>query len=288
MNSKLRLERLKKAIGRGKNLISIFKRYLGDLSYRTILDVGCGYGGLTIEFAEYFKWVHAIDAADKEIKTAKKRIKEKKLKNISIAKDNALYIKSTRKKFDVIHLSGVFEWLRFGDLRLRSSQAQELFLSNIISFLKDDKSILYSGTENKLFPFFWLKDPHTGWPFLVLLPETVADKIFKFFKKENYVPKIYSYWSIRKIYKKYFKEIDFYVPIPHYQYVFSFARIDNKNEILKKCKYVLHNYELDIIQKITVWWIWFFTLFGLIKLFTPGFIIVAKGPILTNKLVKRK
>ena len=36
-------------------------------------------------------------------------------------------------------------------------------------------AILYSGTENKLFPYFWIIDPHSSKaPLLAILPEKVS------------------------------------------------------------------------------------------------------------------
>lgn len=273
-----RLKRLIEGKNRGNNIIPIFKLFYKDLSNLKILDVGCGYGSMTLDFAKKFRIVHSIDINDKEIKVTKSRVKKENLSNVRVKKDNALDIKSTKEKFDVIHLTGVFEWLRYGNLSLTSSEAQQLFLNRIKKFMKDKNSILYSATENKLFPYFWIKDPHfRGWPLMVLLPEKVSDFISKLITGENYVPKIYSYWSLKKLFKKHFEEVYFYVPIPDYHFVFAFADINNRKEIIYKCKYVLKNYKLDLIQKITIYWIIWTAYLGLVKLFTPGFIVVAKN-----------
>ncbi|MBW2978008.1 class I SAM-dependent methyltransferase [Candidatus Woesearchaeota archaeon] len=275
MKSK-RLERLIKGKGRGTSIIKVFEKYFKTLNDKKILDVGCGYGSLTIDFAKYFKQVHSIDAGDKPIKITRERVKKNKLKNVIIKKDNALYIKSTKNKFDVIHLSGVFEWLRAGNLNKSAYECQNLFLKTIKKFMKKN-TILYSGTENKMFPVFWLKDPHNNkWPIVVLLPEKISDFIFKILKRKKYIAKIYSYWTLKKIFKNFFSTVNFYIPIPHYQYVYEFADINNKKEVIKKCNKVLKEYKLDFKHKFSIEWIKFWARFGLIKLFTPGFITIAK------------
>lgn len=260
---------------RGKNLIPIFKKYNSDISNSNILDVGCGYGSLTVDFAKEFKYVHSIDGGDKEIAYSKERVMKENLKNIQIQKDNALKINSTSKKFDIVHLTGVFEWLRVGNKKISASKAQDLFLKNIKSFLKDENSIMYLSTENRFFPYYSIKDPHSGLPIVVLFNEKFSDFLFKIFGK-LYLPKIYSYWRLKKKISKEFKFVKFYVPIPHYQYVFEFADINNRNEIVYKCKKILKNQKLSFMDAFTVYWILWSARLYLIKLFTPGFIVIAK------------
>lgn len=276
MDSKNRLNRLLAGKNRGKNLVRIFNLYQKDLKKKLIIDVGCGYGSLTLDFAKEFKKVHSIEAGQKNVDVTTKRVKEAKLKNVSVHKDNALHIKSTKDKFDVVHLSGVFEWLRAGDLNISASQAQKKFLRNIKNNMKDD-AILFSGTENKGFPLFWIQDPHNDrWPLMVLLPERLSDFIFKIFKRKKYVAKIYTYWTLKKMFQKEFKKVDFYVPIPHYQYVYGFADITKPNQIVKECNRVLKTHKLDFRQKVSTYIIKYSAKLRLVKLFTPGFITIAR------------
>lgn len=276
MKHNKRLLRLLNGKNRGLNVIKVLSKYDKKLKDKTIMDVGCGQGSLTIEFSKKFKKVYSIDASDKEIKITKERITKQGLKNVEATTDNALNIKSTSDKFNFIHLSGVFEWLRAGNPKKTAKECQEQFLKNIKRNMKEG-AILYSGTENKLFPYFWLRDPHNKkWPLMVLLSEGISDFINKLLFKKVYLAKIHSYWTFKKMYEKEFKEIEFHVPIPHYQYVYSFANINKPKEIIKQCEYVQNNYQLDFLQKITVSWIKICGRLRLIKLFAPGFLTVAK------------
>lgn len=274
MNKKDRLKRLQIGKNRGGNLFKIFKLYKEKFSNSKILDVGCGFGSLTIDFSKEFKKVHSIDAVEERIQTTKDRTK--KMKNISVAQDNALKIRSTKEKFDVVHLSGVFEWLRAGDLKRTPRQVQQGFLKSIKKHMNKE-GILYSGTENKLFPYYWIKDPHNkGYPLMVLLPFWLSENIFKWFGK-HYIAKIYSYWTLKKMFKKEFKQVDFYVPIPTYHYVYGYGNVNNSKQIVKACKQVLKEHKLDGIQKATTKVIMITAKLRLIKLFAPGFLTVAKG-----------
>ena len=274
MDRNQRLKRLRKGKNRGKNVSEVFKLYHEDLSNKTILDVGCGHGSLTIDFAELFKEVHSIDKGERALNATRKRTEN--YKNVTVREDNALNITTTKKKYDIVHLSGVFEWLRAGNTKKTARQCHEQFLKNIKKNLKD-QGILYSGTENLLFPYYWLRDPHNNkWPLLTLLPEKLNDALFKLIYNKKYIARIYSYPSLKKMYKKHYKEVDFYIPIPHYQYVYGFANINDRKNIIKECKKVQSKYKLDLMQKFTVSWIKNTARLGLIKLLTPGFITVAK------------
>lgn len=274
MKYKTRLERLTQGLNRGNNLIKIFSKYKKNLENKNILDVGCGHGSLTIDFSKKFKEVYSIDGGEKEIQITKKRTS--KMKNVIVKLDNALEIKSTSKKFDIIHLSGVFEWLRLGNEKKTANYCQKKFLHNIKKNMKNN-SILYSGTENKMFPYFWIRDPHNeNWPFLVLLPELISDFVFKIFKKRKYHAKIYSYWTLKKMFCKEFKKVEFFIPIPHYQYVYEFANIHNKSEIILKCNLVLTRKDLDFRMKISTLIIKYSAKIGIVKLLSPGFITIAQ------------
>lgn len=271
-----RLRRLLVGEHRGDVVMEVFRKYFPDLSQRTVLDVGCGHGSLTISFAKRFKSVYSIDSNEQNVLKTKARTTKENLRNVTVTKENAVSISLTKKKFDVIHLSGVFEWLRAGNPRERARESQELFLKRIGKHMKRN-AILYSGTENRGFPYFWIRDPHyNGWPLLPLFPEWLADIIFRLFGKGPYMVRIYSFWTLRRMFRKEFSQVDFYVPIPHYQYVYGFAPVSNRKRLLEECRRVLREYNLDFHQRFSVRWIAFFSFLGLIRFFAPGFITIAR------------
>jgi ubiquinone/menaquinone biosynthesis C-methylase UbiE len=58
----------------------------------TILDIGCGTGGFTMELAKHSKQVVGIDISKKQITQAKTRLKDSDLKNLEFRHINAIKI----------------------------------------------------------------------------------------------------------------------------------------------------------------------------------------------------
>ena len=54
--------------------ITALREYAGDLSGKTVLEVGCGDGRLTFRYAAQAALVHAIDPAEKQIAKARRKL----------------------------------------------------------------------------------------------------------------------------------------------------------------------------------------------------------------------
>ncbi len=71
-----------------------------DLKGKTLIDVGCGVGRLSLSLLKHAKKVRGLDIDKRLINYCKKKNKSKNL--IFINKDIKDFIKSTKEKFDVI------------------------------------------------------------------------------------------------------------------------------------------------------------------------------------------
>lgn len=101
---------------------------------KTILDVGCGTGRLTIRLAEEAKEVYGIDIDDYSISVLEDKIVKKKIKNIKACCKDILMVNFPNKKFDII----VFSWSLYS---LPKDNYAELF-EKIYSWLNDDGKLL--------------------------------------------------------------------------------------------------------------------------------------------------
>jgi 2-polyprenyl-3-methyl-5-hydroxy-6-metoxy-1,4-benzoquinol methylase len=161
-----------------KSRLQIINKHC-DLKKKNILDIGCGNGFYTLEFARIADFVTGIDINNKSIEQAISLSKEENIFNV-VFKCSDIDKLNFNNKFDIITLVEVLEHL----------PDMQSVLTKTNAWLKDD-GILILFVPNKLFPF----ETHglnisgrsisssIGFPFLSWAPEwmrkrVVGEKIF--------------------------------------------------------------------------------------------------------------
>jgi cobalt-precorrin-6B (C15)-methyltransferase len=72
-----------------------------------VVDIGCGTGGLTVEFAKRAKTVYAIDINPMAIKTTIENIQKHDVdKNVEIIEADGLYVLDELENFDILMIGG--------------------------------------------------------------------------------------------------------------------------------------------------------------------------------------
>lgn len=275
---KERLNKLKYSLDRGYYVLNILKQYHHDTQNKILIDAGCGFGNLAVVFAKHFKKVYAIDIGKEQIESTLALKRKFNLRNLYVYQGNLLELSSiVDEKVDIVHTSGVFEWLRLANTEQSAKTNQEKFLREVTKVIRNENSILYVGTENRLFPYFWIKDPHyKGYPFLTILPEKINDIILNIIKKEKYPVKIYSYWGLKSLLSHFFDTVHTYVALPHYQYVYEYSSIDDyKNIVNKSWKLIKYRNDLNYLQEATLYCFLIIGALKLTKIFSPNFIMIA-------------
>lgn len=141
-----------------------------------VLDLGCGIGPLSINFARHASEVVGVDHGLKQLQLLKLRALEADIGNLRVvcAGDRA-HLPFAAESFDTVLLNGVLEWvasMQTGDPR----QHQREFLAEVHRVLKPEGEV-YIGIENR-FGFTYLSgghDEHTHLRFVTVLPRKVAN-----------------------------------------------------------------------------------------------------------------
>ncbi len=143
----------------------------------TVLDLGSGYGNITIPLAKHYKKVIAVDTSLELLQFVKLRAESEGLTNIEyVHADPFEYcnLPFNKNLFDAIIVSGVLEWIGAAKLDEKPKDLQEKFLKQIRGFVKED-GILYIAIENRLFPGYLHRDPHSKLRYTTHLPRFLAD-----------------------------------------------------------------------------------------------------------------
>ncbi|MHA1335587.1 MAG: methyltransferase domain-containing protein [Promethearchaeota archaeon] len=259
---------------RGKLFVQFIRRYFRDTSSIIALDVGCRYGAFLVEMAKSFKKVIGIDIDEGALEIIKKKIE--KFDNVIIKKESILKTDFPDNTFDLITLEGVLEWVGLGDPSISPKECQIQALYECKRILKPN-GILYCGIENKLFPAYWFRDPHSHLPLTVILPRRLAQYYYERKTKTGfkyYGQNILSYWGYAKMFSKVFGSCDIKIPLPNYKYLYYISSLNSK-ELMKKAKKTLSIKNLRKTYKATTLAVLALSLLGL-KYFANNFVILCK------------
>ncbi|MFO0718738.1 MAG: methyltransferase domain-containing protein [Candidatus Paceibacterota bacterium] len=167
-----------------------------------ILDLGSGFGNVTIPMAKHYKHVVAADASLPLLEYSSLRAKSENINNIDYVQVDPLEecnLPFKPKSFDVIILNGVLEWVGPAKKDVSPTITQKRFLAYLATLLKDD-GFLYIGIENRLFPGWLRRDPHSKLKYTSILPRFLANWYAKKHgHADGYKTYIYSSFGYKKM-----------------------------------------------------------------------------------------
>jgi len=186
-----------------------------------ILDLGSGYGNITIPLARYYKKVIAVDTSLELLEFIRVRAESEGLTNIEyVHADPFEYcnLPFNDEVFDAVVLSGVLEWVGAAKLDENPFVLQMKFLAQIRRVLKGD-GFLYMAIENRWFPDYFYRDPHSKLRYTAHLPRFIANGYAKFMgQQDGYRTYIYGYFGYCRMLKKVgFSDLKFNFPFPSYR-----------------------------------------------------------------------
>lgn len=208
-----------------------------------ILDLGSGFGNVTIPLSKYHAHVVAVDASMPLLRFSKMRAESEGSKNITYIQVDPLEkcnLPFKKKSFDVIILNGVLEWIGPSDTTKDPRDIQINFLRHIKEFLKDD-GVIYIGIENRLFPGWLSRDPHSKLPWTVILPRRIADWYAKKKGQAGYRTYIYSKYGYKKLLRA--------AGLMHQQFLFPFRSYREPDIIYPSAREVRFFVQSNVLQK---------------------------------------
>lgn len=140
-----------------------------------VLDIGGGYGSLTIPLARVVGLVVAVDGVFQRTRFIKVRAEQEGLTNVQPINADFYYLPLAERQFDLVVLNGILEWVATSVEEGDPRDVQIEFLRKMSAMLRDGGHV-YIGIENRV--GLWIlrgaKD-HSGLPYTSLMPRRLAD-----------------------------------------------------------------------------------------------------------------
>jgi len=223
-------QRLGFARGSSK-ILELLEAELGSLAPFQILDLGCGYGGISLALARKARKVTSVDFKEAELAHLHRWKNERGVTNLEIVRASALSVPLQSSRFDLVLLNGVLEWIGHGDACSSPEALQRQALAEVVRMLKPE-GVLYLAIENRFYPTSLWGDPHTHQPLVSYLPRCLADKFSYMLDGRRYDVYTHSRWHLTRMLKEAgFRDIRFYIPVTNYYLPIGFARIEDRHGI---------------------------------------------------------
>jgi ubiquinone/menaquinone biosynthesis C-methylase UbiE/aminoglycoside phosphotransferase (APT) family kinase protein len=203
----------------------------------SVLDIGCGWGNLSLSLARNFTAVYALDLVPERAAMASIRAREAGLTNVTaLAGGNAAHLPFPDASLDVVVLNGVLEWVPVSLPDIADPrEAQLRLLREIARVLKPDGEV-YIGIENRLGYRYFLGKPdeHSKLKYTTLLPRSWANRYALAKRREPYRTYTYSWRGYRKLLRDAgFTTAKFYCPYPEYREFSELIDLDRPQNLAR-------------------------------------------------------
>jgi len=217
---------------RGQSMARLCER-IRPLDSLSVLDLGCQLGGISWAFSQTAR-VTAIDVVyDWKRRVAWESILQRgDAEHLYFAQADGLALPFADGVFDMVLINGVLEWVGSAETPQDPRDLQKQFLREVRRVLKVD-GLFYLAVENRLFPGYVLRDPHSRIPLVGILPRRMANSIAKRFYLKPYRTFIYSYWGLERLVRESgFTSFRCFTPIYTYWYPCALCSVSDRKGIL--------------------------------------------------------
>jgi SAM-dependent methyltransferase len=191
---------------------------LGNFHRKIIVDLGCGFGSISLPLARIAKVVLSVDATLDRLSFLSIVSKLEGLKNVVPVHSDVLDLPLKEESVDAFIIVGLLEWMGTSKKQGSPTDQQRSFLKYICRLLSKDGEI-WIGIENRLNPMYFLgATSHGDLPFAPLMPRPVADFVYRILRGTTYRTRTYTKSEYQKLLSSSgFKNIEFFHAYPHYQ-----------------------------------------------------------------------
>lgn len=248
---------------------------LSPKKFENALDLGCGYGTISLALAEFFKNVVSEEMSLEKLSILKERAKEDKKNNITLINADAMGLPLKNSFFDAITIIGVLEYIGLVKPDLPVEENWKVFLKIVYDLLHDGGQVII-GIENRIgFQYFLGWKDHNDLRGTTLMPRILANFYSKIKVGEKYKIYTYSYAGYKKLLKEAgFKKIEFFSPLKSYRFPKYIIPLDHGkapwNYFLKNV-FIPKNRKEELLVKAASR-----LPISVIKKFSPHFIIKAQ------------
>jgi 2-polyprenyl-3-methyl-5-hydroxy-6-metoxy-1,4-benzoquinol methylase len=195
----------------------------------TVLDLGCGYGGLSIPLARSCGRVVSADATFERVKMVALRAEHEGLDNLVPVHANALELPLPPGSFDCVLLNGVLEWVGEWDPSRAPRDVQVGVLTTCRKLLKPG-GMLYLAIENRWgLELLYRRKDHNKLYWTSFLPRALADAATRLLKRKPYRTYTYGRRGLERLLRDAgFDTVDLYCPWARYQNPDAVVRVDDE------------------------------------------------------------
>lgn len=200
---------------RRRNVLKPLEAHCGDM----VLDLGCGYGGVSLQLAKMFRRVVSLDGSKERVSLLNLIKQQEELSNVfPVCHNSILELPFPDAHFDAIVMVGVFEYLPLSLPDDSTYTAHQRCLSEFKRILKPGGHLLIASKNRFGWQFLKGGADHSRIRFAPVLPRPVTNLISLATRGEPYRIINYSIPGYRKIVEAAgFAGVKLSWPVPGYQ-----------------------------------------------------------------------
>lgn len=242
-----------------------------NLEAASFLDIGAGYGSLSIPLSMRGAKAVAGDISQYCLKAIQYRCEKINMNNIHTVRIDAFNSPSLPFKssiFDLVLLNGIIEYAGLSVAKT-PEDAQIMVLKDTHRVLKKG-GYLYLATENRFAANYFFSRGHDGLYFSSLIPRNMAKIYSRFVKGSDYFMREFSYFRLKRYLEKAgYKRIEYYGGIRSYNNPKKIMKLGNSKEVAlwgrKLINRQFSRFGLTVLLRL-----------GLQKYFWPHFIVLCR------------